>query len=86
MTRARNGAYLVTDPVRPSQFVTELLREADDLRQIGELATKCPRCGKGVLKVFDGRRGRFWGCTEYRSTSPCRYTRDFEGETTNTLL
>ena len=25
MTRARNGAYLVADPVQPSTFVTELL-------------------------------------------------------------
>ena len=81
MTRARTGAYLVTDPVRPSQFVTELLRESDELRQIGELATKCPRCGRGVLKVIVGRRGSFWGCTEYRSTPSCRYTRDIEEET-----
>ena len=79
MTRARIGAYLVTDPVRPSQFVTEVLRESHDLRQIGELATKCPRCGRGVLQVINGRRGRFWGCTGYRSTPPCRYTKDIEG-------
>ena len=83
MTRARNGAYLVTDPVWPSQFVTEVLRESHELRQIGELATKCPRCGRGVLQMIEGRRGRFWGCTEYRSTPPCRYTRDIEGETSD---
>ena len=35
MTRARNGAYLVTDPVQQSTFVTELLRESDELRRIG---------------------------------------------------
>ena len=81
ITRARTGTYLVTDPVRPSQFVTELLRESDELRQIGRLATKCPRCGRGVLQVINGRRGRFWGCTEYRSTPPCRYTKDIEGKT-----
>ncbi len=81
MTRPRIGAYLVTDPVRPSTFVTELLRESDKLRQIGELATKCPRCGRGVLQVIEGRRGRFFGCTEYRSTPSCRYTRDIEQDT-----
>ena len=81
MTRARIGAYLVTDHVRPSQFVMELLRESNELRQIGELAAKCPRCGRGVLRVIVGRRGPFWGCTEYRSTPPCRYTKDVEGET-----
>ena len=42
MTRARIGAYLVTDPVHPSTFVTELLRESYDLRQIGEFAPECP--------------------------------------------
>ncbi len=78
MTRARIGAYLVTDPVQPSTFVTELLRESDELRQIGEIATKCPCCRRGVLQVIDGRRGRFWGCTEYRSTPSCRYTKDIE--------
>ena len=76
MTRARIGAYLITDPVRPSAFVTELLGESHELRQIGELAPACPRCRKGVLQVIHGRRGPFWGCTEYRSTPPCRYTMD----------
>ncbi len=50
MTRARNGAYLVTDPVQPSTFVTELLRESDGLRRIGELAPECPRCRRGRLR------------------------------------
>ena len=50
MTRARNGAYLVTDPVQPSTFVMELLKESDELRQIGELASECPRCRRGRLR------------------------------------
>ena len=50
MTRARIGAYLVTDPVRPSTFVTELLKESDGLRQIGEFAPECPRCRRGRLR------------------------------------
>ena len=78
MTRARIGAYLVTDAVRPSTFVTELLRESDELRQIGELAPECPRCRRGVLQMINGRFGPFWGCTEYRSTPPCRYKRDVQ--------
>ena len=76
MTRARIGVYLVTDPVRPSTFVTELLDESDELRQIGELAAGCPGCRKGVLQVMKGRLGPFWGCTEYWSTPSCRYKRD----------
>ena len=51
MTRARSGAYLVTDPVQPSTFVTELLRESDELRHIGELAPECPRCRRGRLRA-----------------------------------
>ena len=81
MTRARIGAYLVTDSVRPSTFVTELLRESDELRQIGELAPECPRCRRGVLQVINGRRGPFWGCTEYRSKPSCRYKKDLVRET-----
>ena len=50
MTRARNGAYLVTDPVHPSTFVAELLRESNELRQIGELAPVCPHCRRGRLR------------------------------------
>ena len=49
MTRARIGTYLMTDPARPSAFVTELLRESDGLRQIGGLAPRCPRCRRGRL-------------------------------------
>ena len=76
MTRARHGVYLVTDPVRPSTFVTELLDESDELRQIGELATVCPGCRKGVLQVINGKFGSFEGCTEYWSTPSCLYTKD----------
>ena len=50
MTRARIGAYLVTDPVHPSTFVTELLRGSCQLRQIGDLAPECQRCSRGRLR------------------------------------
>ena len=53
MTRARRGAYLVTDPQQPSAFVTELRHGGDALRQLGELpgddAPECPRCLGGKL-------------------------------------
>ena len=51
MTRARIGAYLVTDPVRPSSFVTELLKESGELRHIGELAPECSSCHRGRLRA-----------------------------------
>ena len=79
MTRARIGAYLVTDLMHPSTFVEEMLKESDQLRQISEFAPKCPRCRRGVLHVIDGRYGPFWGCTEYGSTPSCRYKKDVSG-------
>ena len=78
MTRARIGAYLVTDSARPSTFVRELLRESGDLRQIGTFAPKCPRCNRGRLVVRNGRFSQFWGCTEYWSKPSCRYMKYIE--------
>ena len=49
MTRARLGTYLITDPVRPSTFVTELINESDDISQLGQLAPTCARCRSGRL-------------------------------------
>ena len=53
MTRARRGAYLVTDPQQPSTFVTELRHDGSEIRQLGELpgddAPECPRCLAGKL-------------------------------------
>ena len=78
MTRARIGAYLITDPVRPSTFITELLQQPGSLRQLRALAPECPHCHRGRLLVMNGSRGQFWGCTEYRSEPSCRYTKDIE--------
>lgn len=76
MTRARKGAYLVTDADRPSPFVRELLEESPDIRQIGEPIRFCPLCSSGVLRVIDGVNGPFEGCNNFRSTPSCRYTRN----------
>ncbi len=78
MTRARIGAYLITDPVRPSTFLTELLEQSCDLRHLGALAPECPRCHRGRLQVIVGSRGQFWGCTEYKSEPSCGYKKDVE--------
>ena len=56
MTRARISAYLVTHRERPSSFVTELLREYEDLRQLGELPPECPRCPRGRLVHSQSRK------------------------------
>ena len=78
MTRARIGAYLITDPVRPSTFVTELLQQSGSLRQLGAISPECPRCHRGRLLVMDGSRGQFWGCTEFWSEPSCGYKKDIE--------
>ena len=78
MTRARIGAYLVTDPEWPSTFVTELRQQSGSLRQLDARAPECPRCHRGRLRVMNGSRGQFWGCTEYWSEPPCGYKKDIE--------
>ncbi len=78
MTRARIGTYLIVDEDRPSSFVTELLDQSDDLRQIGAPARQCPRCQEGRLQIIDGRHGPFWGCSEYRSIPSCRFIENIE--------
>ena len=78
MTRARIGAYLVANPVWPSTFVTELIAQSGNLRQIGAQARKCPKCERGLLWIRDGRYGQFWGCSEYRSEPSCRYTENVQ--------
>ena len=42
-----------------------------DCDQRGRL---CPRCEVGLLRKRGGKFGEFWGCTEYWSEPPCRYT------------
>ena len=37
-------------------------------------ARACPRCKIGVLQRRQGRFGEFWGCSEYHTEPPCRYT------------
>ncbi len=78
MTRARVGAYLLTDPTRPSTFVTELIEQFGHLRQLGALAPECPSCHRGRLQVMNSSHGQFWGCTEYGSDPPCRYTKNIQ--------
>ena len=58
LTRARHGAYLITDPKFPSAFVLELLEQSDSLRQLGELAPAlpCPRCPNGRLVRSESRK------------------------------
>ena len=77
MTRARIGAYLITDSVHPSIFIEELQKH-DDLPQVGAFALKCPRCKVGVLVKRNGPYSTFVGCTEYFADPSCIYKRPIQ--------
>ena len=56
LTRARKGAWLITDQFSPSTFVKELTRESDDLRQLGDVLTlACPNCQRRPPRRFTFR-------------------------------
>lgn len=63
MTRARVGAYLITDSVRPSGFITELLQKSNNLRVIGNLSPECPRCPSG--RLLPSKTGKNMRCSNY---------------------
>ena len=66
MTRARTGVYLVTDPVYPSEFVTELMAHSPDLRRMGEDPPPlCPLCSGG--RLVPSQNGRLLRCTNRSS-------------------
>ena len=63
LTRARRGAYLVTDPNRPSEFVRELARDYPGISLHGMIQPKCPDCGSGSM--IHSQTGDNLRCTNY---------------------
>ena len=49
LTRARKAVYLVTDPVKPSQFVRELLKNCPEVKMRDGMRPPCPACERGAL-------------------------------------
>ena len=49
LTRARKAVYLVTDSVRPSEFVRELVKNCPEVRTRDGMRPQCPACGRGSL-------------------------------------
>ena len=145
LTRAKKGAYLITDPNQPSEFVRELTQDYPEISQLGEIMPRCPECNtgslrqsqsennlrctnypicrhmwprcpgcnlgyagiekvgsipvctnlecetpaeacpscyRGVLTLKPGRRGEFWGCSQYWNSPSCSYSRATAGERT----
>ena len=66
MTRARTGVYLATDPVYPSEFVTELMEHSPDIPRLGESPPPlCPLCSGG--RLVPSQDGRLLRCTNRSS-------------------
>jgi DNA helicase-4 len=70
ITRAKKKAYLIADPMAPSEFINELLTPKyklhitsktfeDKYRQI----FKCPICTDGYFKLISGKFGNFYSCS-----------------------
>ncbi len=69
LTRARIGAWLITDKYNPSRFVTELLEKSDGLRIIDQpVVLDCPRCETGNLVPSMSQQNL--RCTRYPT---CRF-------------
>jgi DNA helicase-4 len=82
LTRARHGVFLVYDPQNPSFFVIELLREKDsrkicfidESQHVPTSYRPCPKCLSGILRIKEGRHGKFTNCTNYPY---CAYTEQY---------
>jgi DNA helicase-4 len=75
MTRARCEVQFLTLDARPSVFLTELAKDGGVpiASTAGGPLEPCPKCGRGILKLRDGRFGTFWSCSRFPS---CDYTRN----------
>ena len=49
LTRARKGVYLITDPVRQSSFVRDLVKNCPEVKVKDGLRPQCPECDSGSL-------------------------------------
>ncbi|MCP4324998.1 MAG: hypothetical protein GY787_24770 [Alteromonadales bacterium] len=82
LTRAKKKAYLIADPIAPSEFIEELLSPRYDVNIISDKFEKpssaaaklCEKCGR-VMKLKKGQYGDFWGCTGFSNQiDQCKYT------------
>jgi len=61
-------------PSKLKDYSQEKLKEMEDIES-GKLVKKCPKCGKGTLKVRRSVYGSFIACDQYPQ---CRYVEDSE--------
>ncbi|MGY0652648.1 UvrD-helicase domain-containing protein [Luteimonas sp. A537] len=79
MTRARKQVRFYTTLGEPSQFIVELATNGRlKIEPVdGEELEACPACASGVLRLREGVRGAFQGCSRFPS---CDFTRSTVGE------
>ena len=72
LTRARHSVWLLTRPGRESPFIRELIEDGYDVSFDREALTAeaiamthCPACGVGILERRSGRKGDFYGCSNF---------------------
>ncbi|SEG89352.1 UvrD-helicase domain-containing protein [Marinobacterium lutimaris] len=76
LTRASRGVFLLTNQVRRSRYIDELMEIGGDnvsLESVdGQPLEPCPACHKGHLVLRSAKNGsKFMGCSEY---PVCRHT------------
>ena len=81
MTRAKKKVYLVSDPMAPSEFISELVSPdydvnimSDKFDKTNKPAKLCGKCSR-VMQLRKGPYGDFWGCSGFANKSDqCNYT------------
>ncbi len=74
LTRAKKHVFLIVVKNEKSIFVEELEYKYHGLLK-KDIYT-CPLCG-GRLRVINGKNGRFWGCSNYKTLN-CRFTKNID--------
>lgn len=82
MTRARKKLYLISEATRKSKFITELEANQNNLEY---LKTICPLCEtnsmvlRGTGTETNGRRFRFFGCSNFQLGCTYKFKETIEG-------
>ena len=70
LTRARSTVHIIAKRTNPSLFVLELL-ECPSVRQVGDVAHRCPGCERGFLEP--SKSGKNLRCTNFSRPPKCAF-------------
>lgn len=62
---ANGGETLAAFLERQAQFTASLCARTGEVNIALKGEHPCPQCGKGVLQLRNGKKGKFWGCSGY---------------------